>query len=234
MKIFNERLNEVMEEKSISSAELCRRTGIPKSAMSQYRSGSFSPKADRIYIIAKALNVSEAWLMGYDVPKERENANILRDKVDWKDDKANKDFDIFSIPGIMPLPKMVKKPRLGTTACGRPILAEENFDDYDDVPEDIKCDFTLLCQGDSMINARIYDGDIVYIREQPQVENGEIAACLVDGEFETNATLKRFYKYDDKIVLQAENPAYPPFVYVNEEMNRVRVIGKAVGFTSKI
>lgn len=132
------------------------------------------------------------------------------------------------------IPHTNKKPRLGAIACGEPILAEENIEDYDDVPDDMKCDFTLLCEGDSMINARIYDGDIVYIREQPQVENGEIDACLVDGEFETKATLKRFYKYDDKIILQAENPKYPPFVYVNEEMNRVRVIGKAVGFTSRL
>lgn len=152
--------------------------------------------------------------------------------MDGENNKSN--FDVFSIKGIMPLPKTRKKPRLGVIACGESILAEENIEDYDDVPDDMKCNFTLLCEGDSMINARIYDGDIVYIREQPQVENGEIAACLVDGEFETKATLKRFYKYDDKIILQAESPKYPPFVYVNEEMNRVRVIGKAVGFTSKL
>ena len=85
-----------------------------------------------------------------------------------------------------------------------------------------------------MINARIQDGDIVYIREQPIVENGEIAACMVDGEFDSRATLKRFYRYKDKVVLQAENPNYPPFVYVKEEMNKVHILGKAVGFTSKL
>ena len=145
----------------------------------------------------------------------------------WTD---STDFDISSIPGINPLPKMVKKPRLGTIACGEPILAVENIEDYDDVPDDIKCDFTLICKGDSMINARINDGDIVYIRKQEQVDNGEIAAVLIDNE----ATLKRVYVYSNKVVLQPENPKYEPFVYVGEEMNEIRIIGKAVGFTSKL
>ena len=74
----------------------------------------------------------------------------------------------------------------------------------------------------------------ILFRQQDEVNNGEIAACLVDGEFETEATLKRYFRYDDKIVLQAENPMYPPFVYVNEEMNKVHIIGKAVGFTSML
>lgn len=139
-----------------------------------------------------------------------------------------------SIGNIIPIPRMVKKPRLGTIACGEPILATENIEAEDFVPEYIICDFTLICKGDSMVNARINDGDIVYIKHQEQVENGEIAACLVEGEFDTNATLKRFYKYDDKIILQSENPKYQPFVFVNEEMNKVRIIGKAVGFTSKL
>ena len=81
-----------------------------------------------------------------------------------------------------------------------------------------------------MINARINDGDIVYIRKQEQVDNGEIAAVLIDNE----ATLKRVYVYSNKVVLQPENPKYEPFVYVGEEMNEIRIIGKAVGFTSKL
>lgn len=219
---FNERLKYAMNLNGLTQSDLCNKTKIPKSAMSQYLSGAFKPKDKRTFLIAKALNVSEAWLMGYDVP--------MRDE-----EKINMGiYNSSKISNINPLPKTNKKPRLGTIACGEPILAQENIEDYDEVPEDIRCDFTLICSGDSMINARINNGDIVYIREQPQVENGEIAACLVDGEFETRATLKRFYKYDDKIILQAENPAYPPFVYVNEEMNKVRIIGKAVGFTSKL
>ncbi len=147
-----------------------------------------------------------------------------------EDDNNTYEKKFFSVTNINPLPKTVKKPRLGTIACGEPILAEENLDGYDDVPDNIKCDFTLLCQGDSMINARINNGDIVYIRQQPTVDNGEIAAVLIDNE----ATLKRVYLYDDKIVLQPENTRYAPLVYSKEEMNDIKIIGKAVGFTSKL
>lgn len=187
------------------------------------------------YKTASAINKIELGLRDINQTKVKKFAEALNTTTNYLiNGDVNNDIDVFSIKGIIPLPKTRKVPRLGKIACGEPILAEENYEDYDDVPEEIKCDFTLICDGDSMINARIQDGDVVYFREQSQVENGEIAACLVDGEFETKATLKRFYKYDDKIILQAENPKYQPFVYVNEEMNKVRIIGKAVGFTSRL
>ncbi len=145
----------------------------------------------------------------------------------WDENKSYNN-DIFSIPGINPIPKTYKRPRLGAIACGEPILAEENIEAYDDIPDSIKCDFTLICKGDSMVNARINDGDIVYIKQQSQVDNGEIAAVLIDNE----ATLKRVYIYEDKVVLQPENTKYPPFVYTKEDMNNIRILGKAVGFTS--
>lgn len=210
MSTFSERMNKAMDFNNITQSELCRITGIPKSAISQYLSGSFKPKQDRLLLIANALDVSEAWLLGIDVPEDKNNFR--------------------SYLGVLPIPKTVKKPRLGAIACGEPILAQENIEDYDDVPEDIKCDFTLLCKGDSMINARINDGDVVYIRQQDTVDNGEIAAVLIEDE----ATLKRVFKYDDKLVLQPENSKYEPFIYVKEEMNKIRIIGKAVGFTSKL
>lgn len=185
---------------------------------------------------ASAVNKIELGLRDINQTKIKAFANALGTTPGYllEDDNRNEERSVFSIVNINPLPETVKKPRIGTIACGEPILAEENLEGYDDVPVNISCDFTLSCKGDSMINARINDGDIVYIRQQPTVENGEIAACLVEGDFEVEATLKRYYKYDDKIILQAENPAYQPFVYVKEEMNKVRIIGKAVGFTSKL
>lgn len=213
---FSERLQYAMNIRHLTQTDLCNMTKIPKSAMSQYISGAFKPKDERTFLLAKALDVNEAWLMGYDVSIKRT--------------VQNNENSIFSINGISPLPKTNKKPRLGTIACGEPILAEENIEDYDDVPDVIKCDFTLVCKGDSMINARINDGDIVYIKQQSAVDNGEIAAVLIDNE----ATLKRVYVYDDKVILQPENAKYPPFVYSKEEMNNIRILGKAVGFTSRI
>lgn len=135
---------------------------------------------------------------------------------------------------IIPMPKLRQVPRLGTIACGTPILAQDNIEGYDQVPDWVKCDFTLTCKGDSMINARIYDGDTVCIKAQPEVENGQIAAVLVEGEFDTEATLKRFY-FDGTIVqLVAENPRIPPMVFSGSDVEKVRVLGLATHFVSKV
>lgn len=131
---------------------------------------------------------------------------------------------------IIPLPKMKKIPLLGTIACGEPILAAENIEALINADENLNADFALRCKGDSMINARIFDGDIVYIREQPDVEDGEIAAVLIGEE----ATLKRVYKYPSKVVLRPENPLYDDMIYSKEEMNEVRILGKAVAFLSAV
>lgn len=138
--------------------------------------------------------------------------------------------DYSNIKGIMPLPEMRKVPLLGAIACGEPIYREE--DEWISLPNDIKADFCLRCQGDSMINARINDGDIVFIKSCPEVENGQIAAVSIDNE----VTLKRVYYYPEKnkLVLNPENPAYEPFVYMNEELNDVRILGRAVMFLSGV
>lgn len=137
----------------------------------------------------------------------------------------------FPMPSnIIPMPAMRKVPLVGSIACGTPILAEENLDGDVEAPDHVRADFALRCKGDSMINARIFDGDIVYIRQQESVEHGEIAAVLIGDE----ATLKRVYIYDDCISLEAENPQYKPMVYRGEEMNNIRILGKAVAFTSMI
>ncbi|HJI92670.1 MAG TPA: helix-turn-helix domain-containing protein [Oscillospiraceae bacterium] len=210
MSEISKRLLQLIEDNDISYGELSKKTNIPKSALQRYATGETEKiPITRIEVIAKALNTTAQFIMGWD---ENESYNN----------------DIFSIPGINPIPKTYKRPRLGTIACGEPILAEENIEAYDDIPDNIKCDFTLICKGDSMVNARINDGDIVYIKQQSQVDNGEIAAVLIDNE----ATLKRVYIYEDKVVLQPENTKYPPFVYTKEDMNNIRILGKAEGFTS--
>lgn len=210
MSEISKRLLQLIEDNDISYGELSKKTNIPKSALQRYATGETEKiPITRIEVIAKALNTTAQFIIGWD---ENESYNN----------------DIFSIPEINPIPKTYKRPRLGTIACGEPILAEENIEAYDDIPDSIKCDFTLICKGDSMVNARINDGDIVYIKQQSQVDNGEIAAVLIDNE----ATLKRVYIYEDKVVLQPENTKYPPFVYTKEDMNNIRILGKAVGFTS--
>ena len=140
------------------------------------------------------------------------------------------DNDYMSLDNIISLPKMNRIPILGIIACGTPILANENLEGETIIPEDIKADFALRCKGDSMIDARIMNGDIVYIRQQPTVENGEIAAVLIDDE----ATLKRVYLSDNTLTLVACNSKYQPFVYTGEQLNQIRILGKAVGFTSTV
>lgn len=221
---FSERLKAILGLRGMTQSELAQVSGVSKSSISRYISGAWKGKQDTVYSLAHALNVSEAWLMGYDVPMERQSS----DPVDTTSTLLG------SISNLLPLPKTRKVPRLGTIACGEPILADENIEDYDKAPEGVNCDFTLKCKGDSMVGARINDGDIVYIRQQDEVENGEITAVLVDDAGESDATLKRVYLYENQIVLQAENPKYSPWVYTGEDMNKVRIIGKAVAFLSEV
>lgn len=124
-----------------------------------------------------------------------------------------------------------KIPLLGTIAAGSPILAQENIEGYEYVPETMGIDFCLRVKGDSMINARITNGDVVYIRQQPDVENGEIAAVLIDGEA---ATLKRVYKSNGTMILHPENTNYKDIVFTKREMRQVVILGKAVRFNSEV
>ena len=137
---------------------------------------------------------------------------------------------IYRIMGMEDAPDTYRIPILGTIACGAPILAQEHIDGYTAVPDFLHADFALICKGDSMMGARIYDGDLVYIRRQETVENGEIAAVLIDGE----ATLKRVRLGPDSLALMPENPMYRPIILWGEEMNQIQILGKAIAFTAQL
>lgn len=218
----SERLKWLLEERKMRQVDLLEaakpytekyKVKLNKNDLSQYINGKTEPGQNKLAILGLALNVNEAWLMGYDVPMERITT-----------------YNYTNCKGIEPLPAMKKIPLLGAVACGEPIYREE--DEWVDVPEHIKADFCLRCEGESMIDARINDGDIVFIKACPQVENGQIAAVSVDNE----VTLKRVYYYPEKskLVLYPENKAYEPFVYTNEELNDIRILGRAVWFLSKV
>ena len=133
--------------------------------------------------------------------------------------------------GLSAMPDLRRVPRVGRIACGEPVLAQDNLEGFDDVPSFIHCEFTLVCKGDSMMNARIFDGDLVCISTELVVHSGDIAAVLADEE---DATLKRVRIFPDHIVLEPENPKYRPMVFWEEEMKRVRIIGKATHFISTV
>ena len=203
------RLEDRRLELRLTMDEVANMVGIAKSTVQRYEKGKIGKiKLPVIESFASALNVNPNWLIG----------------------KSNEKNVAPHYSNVLPLPNFVKKPRLGTIACGNPTLAIQETSEYDSVPDYIHCDFTLTCKGDSMINARIFDGDIVYIRRQETVENGEIAAVLIDDE----ATLKRVRIFEDHLSLEPENPQYRPLVFWGEEMNNVHIIGKAVAFTSNV
>jgi repressor LexA len=183
-----------------------------------------------ISFLEKGINPNTGKPITPTLPQLKKLADGMRISLSDLFDKVD-DMPIDLLPSNLQVaPSMCKVPLIGTIACGAPILAEEHIEDLVDMPSHIHADFALTCKGDSMINARIFDGDIVYIRQQETVENGQIAAVLIDGE----ATLKRIRLFDDHISLEPENPQYRPIVLWGEDMNTARILGRAVAFTSTV
>lgn len=208
MSTIGDRIKARREALGMTQEELADLLGYRgKSSVSKLESGQGDPGQSKVLAFARALKTTPAYLMG------------------WVEDPMPTGIP----PGFESLPKMVKRPLVGSIACGEPITAEENIEDYVDVPENVQCDFCLRCKGDSMIDAGIHDGDVVYIHIQPEVENGQIAAVRVDGE----ATLKRVFWDSDNQVLQLvpANSAYMPKVYSGQALEGVHIEGRAVGFT---
>lgn len=220
-KIIGERLKYARDElRGMSLQDVAEASGVARSTVQRYETAKIQNiKLPVVESFARVLNVNPAWLIGKSDDMEISSTNFI-------------DTSLF--PNIFPLPKTKKVPLLGTIACGEPILATENIESYVDMDSDVHADFALRCQGDSMVNARIMDGDIVFIRKQDKVENGEIAAVLMDDCSESQATLKRVYISDDKIRLCAENPNYQDMIFFEEDMNKVRIIGKAIAFLSAV
>ena len=212
-KTIGEKIRKIREEKHYSQAKMAEKLDISQQAYSKYENGLTSMSFETALQLAEILDISLDEL-----------------GLDYRDNAATKENLTEKYPQLQSLPPMRKIPLLGAVACGKPIYREE--DEWISLPNDIDADFCLRCVGDSMINARINDGDIVFIQACDIVENGQIAAVSIDNE----VTLKRVYYYPEKnkLVLNPENPAYEPFVYTNEELNDIRILGKAIVFLSKV
>lgn len=208
------RIKKRRKELDISADFLAERLGISRSTIFRYEKGEIE-KVPALLLndIVKILKTTPGYLMGWEnTPEAGPSEN-----------------QILNYENIYPVQKR-SFPMLGEIACGQPILANETFDTYISTDMDISADFCLTARGDSMINARIFDGDVVFIRRQDVVENGEIAAVAIDDE----VTLKRVFYYpeDQAIRLQAENPQYAPKTYSGEELDHIHILGKAVFFQS--
>lgn len=204
------RIKMAREAKQITQEELGATCGTTKQSIFKYESGVVTNiPLDRLEKIAVALDVSPAYLMGWDEPEQPK-----------------------PLPSnIMPLPAMKEWPVLGATACGKP-LHREMLDETVLAPVDIKADIVFRCVGDSMINARIFDGDAVFIHLQPEVENGQIAVIRIGDEY----TLKRVYVFDHYVELRSENPTVKPIILRGPELepDSFEVVGLAVAFMSTI
>ena len=215
MSTIGSRIRNRREELGLSQDELGRRLGYKsRSSINKIELDQRNLTQSKIKAIADALDTTPSYIMGWDEPEQQFDTEKL------------KFFDNL-------LPSGIKRfPLLGDIACGKPITANEEVELYVEAGANIQADFCLRAKGDSMIRARIFDGDIVFIRKQSMVDNGEIAAVVIDDE----ATLKRVNYYPEKnlLILKAENPDYEDLIYTGEQLDHVIILGKAVAFQSDV
>ena len=214
---MGDRIRKARLEKGLSQAELAELLGYKsRSSINKIEVEGRDIPRSSIVKFAQVLGVTPSYLMGWEEETSEPDAlEVLMEKYD----------------NIKPV-KLKRFPLLGEIACGEPIFADEDRESCVMADMDINADFCLTAKGDSMINARINDGDIVFIKEMPMVENGDIAAVIIDDD----ATLKRVYYYpeDNTLQLIAENPKFKPLIYKNEELDQIRILGKAVYFMSAL
>ena len=202
---FNERLKLLRQETGLSQQDFAKQVGLSKSSVNMYERGEREPGLETLEAIADYFNVDMDYLLG---------KSEHRSKTAWLEglDKSI-DLEILrsqvKFENLFPIEKK-RFPLLGQIACGKPIAANEEKELYVEAGANIDADFCLRAKGDSMIGARIYDGDIVFIMKQEMVDNGEIAAVIIEDE----ATLKRvnYYPEKDLLILKAENSQYEDLV----------------------
>ena len=197
------RIKQLREELGKRKAQVARELQIPYTTFVNYENEAREPNSEVLIMIANYFHVSVDYLIGR---TENRHGNSL------------------PMSNLVPLKHIIKVPIIGRIACGSPILAEQNYEGQTFCPDEVNADFALRCQGDSMIDANIQDGDIVFIKETPEVENGEIAAVVVGEE----ATLKKVYYHGDTVTLIPANSSYEPMVFKKDEINDIRICGKAV------
>lgn len=210
---FSSRIKLLRTERGITQEQLASMLKVSRSTIGMYESGKREPDFETSEAIADIFNVDMDFLMG-------------RSDVERKHPLTP---TTVIPPGFLPMPEMATVPIVGRIACGTPILAEQNIEGSACVPARWRATFSLVCKGDSM-EPKIHDGDLVAIRKQPEVENGEIAAVRIGEE----ATLKRVYKREGFLELRPENSNYESIILIGEKMAEATIEGKAVGLCRDI
>ena len=225
---FANRLKKALDYNNMKPTELAQKTGINKSLISNYLSGNFKSKQDKVNIIAETLNVSEGWLMGFDVDMDR----------DWLPNN-NEDLSNIKIDNaryIETTTKTVKIPVLGKVPAGIPIEAIEDILGYEDIPASMlnggKNYFALKIDGDSMF-PDYKTGDIIIIKQQPDCNSGDDCVVMVNGD---DATFKRVIKQEKSIILKPLNNEYEPYYFNEYEImtKPVKIIGVAIEVRRKL
>ena len=210
--MLGEKIKFLRKSKRMSLEQLAELIGTSRQTVHRYENGVITNiPHDKIEALARALDISPASLMGWDNESEISSFN-----------------NITNLNSV----KTKKLPLLGNVACGEPIFASEEQDYYATVGADMGADFCLKAKGDSMINARIFDGDTLFVKKQDSVDDGEIAVVLIDDE----ATVKRVYfdRENGILTLIPENPTYKPMRYTGSKLNSIRILGKVISGQYKI
>ena len=207
--------------------EVGRAVGVGKSTVRKWETGDIqNMRSNKIAQLAEALQIPAMDLLMH------EDASLyqLQETRPPRSRSVQEVPAAYRRPDLLPL-SIHRIPLLGSVACGEPDFAAQEFDNYVECGSAVQADFALRAKGDSMINARIYDGDLVFVRQQDDVSDGEIAVVVIDDE----ATLKRVRRKGGLTLLLAENPAYEPIVIGGEgETRAARILGKAVALQTGI
>lgn len=199
---FGDKIREARKAAGMTQRQLADKLEVSNTSISNWEKNLSRPDPDMIQHLCWALNVQPNYFFSVSTASLPDN--------------------------IHPLPRMKEWKVLGGTACGEPIYKDLDGETVL-APADIDADFVFRCVGDSMINARIFDGDIVFVKATDYVEDGQIAVVRVEDSY----TLKRIYRGPDYLELRAENPMYPTKIIRGEQVN-AEIVGRAVQFLSRV
>jgi repressor LexA len=223
---FSDRLKKAMSDKQMKQVDLCNKTGIDKALISNYLSGKYKAKQDKLHKLAIALDVSEGWLMGYDVDMDRE----------WFEEKEPSEISIDNARYIETTTKTIKIPVLGKVPAGVPIEAIQDILGYEEIPASMLKSgnnyFALKIDGDSMY-PDYKTGDIIIIKQQSDCNSGDDCVVMVNGD---DATFKRVIKQEKSIILKPLNNNYEPYYFDEYEIltKPVKIIGIAIEVRRKL
>ena len=208
--IFARNIKYYLSERDMTQTQLAKILDYPEMTVSNWVNAKYYPRIDKIQEMADFLSINKS--------------DLIEDKP------KTEDIDITKIPGIIPIKKIKRIPILGVIHCGDPIWAEENFEGYFSTdPELFIADFSLYATGDSMIDANIYEGDLVFFRKTPSPDTGTIVAVLIDDE----AALKKYTKTDSALIFSPCNDKYNPIVITETTDKSVMILGEMVAVLSK-